>query len=348
MRYTGENCPYCGTEFAEQDDVVVCPDCGTPHHRVCWFAHGECAAAEKHAEGFVWKKSAEPQPEQEESKTEKNAHTRSESNLDIVCPDCGATCPNGTLRCPECGAVLIPFANPMGDPPIAQFKPDFNPNENIRGLKSGDIALFCRTAGASYIKKFRRKFSWNWAAFLFSPYWFFYRKLHKAGAILFAVFISLNLLMIPAEQYFNDTTAPIMAEMYELIEPYVEENQQTGFMSFLYGNSVTVSEEGYKVLEEFIQSNQSRIINEVLKPLLPIVAVLFLLGSLKVVSALLADRLYYKKACTEIKRIRGSSSDERKVQVELFRKGGTNILFGSGSYLIGDILIYAASYLLMR
>ena len=113
MRYTGENCPYCGTEFTEQDDVVVCPDCGTPHHRVCWFAHGECAATEKHAEGYVWKKSAEPQPEAEEPKTEKNTHARSESNLDIVCPDCGATCPNGTLRCPECGAMLIPFANPL-------------------------------------------------------------------------------------------------------------------------------------------------------------------------------------------------------------------------------------------
>lgn len=332
MRYTGESCPYCGNEFAEQDDVVVCPDCGTPHHRVCWFAHGECAAAEKHAEGYVWKKSAEPQPQPEAPKPEKNSQMRSESNLDIVCPDCGATCPNGTLRCPECGAVLIPFANPMGDPPIAQFKPEFNPNENIRGLKSGDIALFCRTAGASYIKKFRRKFSWNWAALLFSPYWFFYRKLYQAGAIFFAVFISLNLLMIPAEQYFAEESAAVMAELTEQI---ADED----------GN---LKENWIETYMAFAEQNQERLLNEVFKPMLPMYGVGFLMILLKVVSALLADRLYYKKACTEIKRIRSSSSDERKVQVELFRKGGTNILLGSGSYLIGDILIYAASYLLMR
>ena len=88
MRYTGESCPYCKVEFTEQDDVVVCPDCGTPHHRVCWFAHGECAAADKHGEGYVWQKSAEPEQPQE-TKSEEKTHAHNESNLDIICPDCG-------------------------------------------------------------------------------------------------------------------------------------------------------------------------------------------------------------------------------------------------------------------
>ncbi len=332
MRYTGEICPYCGAEFTEQDDVVVCPDCGTPHHRVCWFAHGECAETDKHAEGYVWNKSAKPQPQPEEDKAEKATHTRNESNLDIVCPDCGATCPNGTLRCPDCGAVLIPFANPMGEPPLAQFKPEFNPNENIRGLKSGDIALFCRTAGASYIKKFRKKCSWNWAAFLFSPFWFFYRKLYQAGAIFIAVFLSLNLLMIPAEQYAQTKSAPLMAE---LVEQIADEE----------GN---LKENWVDIYMDFAEQNPERIVNEAFKPMLPVYGVAFLMLMLNVVSALLADRLYYKKACTEIKRIRSSSSDERTVQVELFRRGGTNILIGSGSYFLSRMLLYAASYFMMR
>ena len=31
MRYTGETCPVCNQVFQEDDDIVVCPDCGTPH-----------------------------------------------------------------------------------------------------------------------------------------------------------------------------------------------------------------------------------------------------------------------------------------------------------------------------
>ena len=136
MRYEGEACPYCGNPFAEGDDVVVCPECATPHHRACWFAHGHCANEELHGAGFVWKKTAaEPEPEPKEKPEE----SRSEQGLDIVCPDCGKVSPNGTLRCPDCGALLVPFA--MGEPPLAQFRAGFDPNKEINGMKAGDIAL---------------------------------------------------------------------------------------------------------------------------------------------------------------------------------------------------------------
>ena len=29
-RYTGNHCPVCEQEFTDNDDIVVCPDCGTP------------------------------------------------------------------------------------------------------------------------------------------------------------------------------------------------------------------------------------------------------------------------------------------------------------------------------
>ena len=35
-RYTGNHCPVCEQEFTDNDDIVVCPDCGTPYHRACW------------------------------------------------------------------------------------------------------------------------------------------------------------------------------------------------------------------------------------------------------------------------------------------------------------------------
>lgn len=35
-RYTGNHCPVCEQAFTDEDDIVVCPDCGTPYHRACW------------------------------------------------------------------------------------------------------------------------------------------------------------------------------------------------------------------------------------------------------------------------------------------------------------------------
>lgn len=350
MRYIGENCPYCGVTFTEDDDVVVCPECATPHHRVCWFAHGECANAELHGTDFVWKKSAEPQPEKEPDKPQDNP--RNTANLDVVCPDCGTTSPNGTIRCPECGAILIPFANPNVEPPLAQFRPEFNATEDIRGIKSGDIALYCRSAGASYIRKFRRKTSWNWAAFLCAPFWFFYRKLHKAGSIFLTVYIALHLILIPAVTNFYNSSAPIMAEIAEIMAPYTEETENNGGLMGIYFGSTSLSDEAYQeatnALNEFAQNNTQRITDEIFKPMIPIYLIGFLLVALRVLCALLANSIYFKKICIDIREIRTSSSNEREIQLKILSHGGTNIFFGIGTYFVSNLLINAASAFIMR
>ena len=37
--YLGSKCIMCGQEFKENDDIVVCPDCGTPYHRAVSYTH---------------------------------------------------------------------------------------------------------------------------------------------------------------------------------------------------------------------------------------------------------------------------------------------------------------------
>ena len=53
-RFTDKLCPVCKERFKDNDDVVVCPECGTPHHRACYNETGSCAVGGYHAEGFVW------------------------------------------------------------------------------------------------------------------------------------------------------------------------------------------------------------------------------------------------------------------------------------------------------
>lgn len=40
--YVGKVCPYCKTEFTEDDDVVICSDCFMPHHKECWIENQGC------------------------------------------------------------------------------------------------------------------------------------------------------------------------------------------------------------------------------------------------------------------------------------------------------------------
>lgn len=54
-RFKDRYCPVCRVTFKDTDDIVVCPECGTPHHRECYMSIGECGVSAYHAEGFVWK-----------------------------------------------------------------------------------------------------------------------------------------------------------------------------------------------------------------------------------------------------------------------------------------------------
>ncbi|MBP1565041.1 MAG: DUF2628 domain-containing protein [Oscillospiraceae bacterium] len=86
-RYTGEKCLICSQDFKEDDDVVVCPECGTPYHKDCYKEKGSCVNKELHSSGESWKKviptgSARRLPEQSQFKTE-NAEQKNNINNDF-------------------------------------------------------------------------------------------------------------------------------------------------------------------------------------------------------------------------------------------------------------------------
>ena len=77
--YKGNTCPVCKQKFKEADDIVVCPDCGTPYHRECWKKVGVCVHQADHAAGFEWTPD----------------NVISDRPDDIVCPNCGNHQPIG-------------------------------------------------------------------------------------------------------------------------------------------------------------------------------------------------------------------------------------------------------------
>ena len=43
-KYYGCPCEGCGKPLTLQDDIVVCPDCGAPYHRVCYEKLGQSSS----------------------------------------------------------------------------------------------------------------------------------------------------------------------------------------------------------------------------------------------------------------------------------------------------------------
>ena len=120
MKYTGNVCDGCGLPFNDGDDVVVCPECGTPQHRECYEKENKCVCDHLHAEGYTWQgivKKEAPLPE--------------ERRETIACPNCGYENPKGTTVCKQCGMKFTLFGMNVVDAMHEQEKKEENSNRDI-------------------------------------------------------------------------------------------------------------------------------------------------------------------------------------------------------------------------
>lgn len=212
LNYEGQTCEVCGKTFDKNSDIVVCPECGTPHHRRCWNQLGHCVNEEKHRSGFEWKP----------------AEKVSVAGAAITCPNCHSVMPRGTLFCENCGTALgqsrqqTYTARPQtgfGGPQQSgyPFGADRRRDElsarierelagEIDGVPIKDIAVYVGPNAQYYIYKFR-KMEQNpsykpfcWTAALFSPIYFMFRKMWgiAIGSAVFNFLMNLPALIITA------------------------------------------------------------------------------------------------------------------------------------------------------
>lgn len=213
--YVGVHCPVCDKRFVDDDDIVVCPICGAPHHRTCYQKLGHCALNDLHISGHTWK-PAENEPHGEDSAAGPQAESSAES---AACPACGAANPRSGIFCRICGAPLArrsgetPGVNtnavnsaafggfggfsagqaPAGSAYTAAFG-GLSPDEQIDGVSARDIALFVGENSQYFLPRFKqlsqsKGLSPNFAAFFFNFLYFFYRKMYFYGSILLGVFV---------------------------------------------------------------------------------------------------------------------------------------------------------------
>ena len=228
--YKGNTCPVCKQKFKEADDIVVCPDCGTPYHRECWKKVGVCVHQADHAAGFEWTPD----------------NVISDRPDDIVCPNCGTHNPLGAKYCNHCGVSLPDHPDnvqyqqdhpaPGGNGPVyangsyqaggaPQYRqaprqeqapdqdffsagsmgPDgftckeVGPDDPIDGIKARDWASYVGPSSIYYMMQFfrmqetRRKAVISFSAFFLGPFYFFYRKMWKQGLLATLVMVVLSI-----------------------------------------------------------------------------------------------------------------------------------------------------------
>ena len=219
-RYTGNHCPVCEQAFTDTDDIVVCPDCGTPYHRDCWKKVGACMHRSEHAAGFEWQPEIGPE-------AVKAAH-------EATCPNCGTRNTPGAARCSHCGCPLprsdadsAAAAKPEEQVPIYARDPsavnnrsaapgphietysadreggiyrrEIGPEDTIDGIKAKDWAAYVGRSPMYYLMQFfrtsitNRKAAVCLSAFLFGPAYLFYRKMWKEGLLTAVLTIVLSI-----------------------------------------------------------------------------------------------------------------------------------------------------------
>ncbi len=85
MEFTEYKCPVCDKQFKKGDDIVVCPECGAPHHRKCYEKEGHCHFADKHGADFSFEKEQLEEAEQQAEQDAKDGV--------VLCKRCGAENP---------------------------------------------------------------------------------------------------------------------------------------------------------------------------------------------------------------------------------------------------------------
>lgn len=182
-------CPVCGRAFTQEDDVVVCPQCGAPHHRSCWKAAGGCACRASHGTPEQWRPPL----------------FRGDDDA-LVCGNCGTVNRAGDAVCSYCGRDLFEQPADLLDQCPELESTDFftssgpysnvPPDGVIAGQPVVELASFVGPRMGYYLPRFRfiettGKISWNWASVLFPAGWLLYRKMYAWFWLVFALSLLL-------------------------------------------------------------------------------------------------------------------------------------------------------------
>ena len=175
--YVDEKCPVCSEPFREEDDIVICPECGAPYHRDCYKEQGSCIYEDRHGE-YEWKGDKQVLKERCENLHSAKMKAISESADDEI----------------EIYRVnsLEEFREAMDKRLLKQQK-DF---PEVEEVTAEELIKFCGKNAAYYLPVFRdiakygKIVKLNFAAFMFFPLHCFFRRMNLFGTVTLLIIMA--------------------------------------------------------------------------------------------------------------------------------------------------------------
>ena len=323
MDYIGDKCPVCGKYFHADDDIVVCPECGTPHHRECYEELGHCANLSLHAEGYDY-----------------SEQRKDSSDNAKVCPNCGKTNEQDSFFCKHCGTPLdrnaqtdnqneqnangFPFgAGQPGNPvfvnvvdPLGGVPGDTDLGD---GVTAGEAAKYVKQNTPYFIRVFSNiknfnKSKFNFSAALFTGGYLLYRKMYKIGAVL----VALQLAMMIFEMYLTVTYSSLFTEFSKIYT-------NAGDMSQMLSNYTA-----------FMESSSPTDILVVYLPTLIDLARIVMM----IVVGLCTNRMYMTHCKKKIIAIKNNTAEGENPDTVLQTKGGVNVALAVSLLVTAMLITY--------
>lgn len=318
FRYTNEKCPVCSETFTESSEIVVCPLCGTPHHKECYSKNGECGNSEKHNDGFVWKPESTPEEPQANENPYANANPYVNPN-----PYANA---NANGQMPPYGAPVPPQFVMGVTNPLNAFPPELED-----GVSTEDAAAVIKNRPGTYLRKFflikSGKRTFNFCAFLFGGYWFIYRKMYKLGALFLAITLAVS-------------TIPIF------IPQYTELESEITAITDEYANDISTDDpigrwnEMYAKMDASIKKHPVGV---------AVIAVQYAVNiALSLYFGFVADKKYKEHVVNKVREINSSeytAGNEEFRKLRLFSEGGTTFGYTVLAIMSVNVISYVFSAL---
>ena len=331
MEFSDYKCPVCNETFKSGDDVVVCPECGAPHHRECYEKNGHCFYEDRHSDDFNFE-NADADDNQDDSEF-------------LECPNCHYQNEKTAFYCNKCGQPLsaeyqnqaqqntqqnanpynqgfnngqsnfqgMPFGFGIGGMPTFDPLAGMNGEEEIaENVKVSEAAKYIGKSTQYFLpvfKKIKNGFTarFNFSAMVFAEVYFLYRKMTVLGVIISLIMISTSVAstaIMMSPEWINSYNS-IMASMRSGVSVSLFSSD----LSFMY---IPLALQGLRLV-------------------------------IRILSGLFANRLYYSHCSKRIQHIKAEKPEDLSKTLE--QKGGVNLPLAASFYAASMIISYIGNFI---